>query len=513
MIEVSSVKKKYGFLCAVCCAVLLVVCVCLTGQYRLRNRELNSDGEETQSQEAVPSGGSRTDSADSAVRRLTLNTQTVDVLERDRQVDGIRQTVRTYLFSGGDRVRMGRTRLHGGDMVVETVTLPGNPGVVRYIDPESGQWTELPLAEGCYQVSTVEIVQETGSCCFLYLPKTYREVGRRTLEYDPEFDGMLQIRSERGAWRLDLVGQAPEEGNYVCDYTWTLSSTPLLDWFYETDSENWFNYTQDGAGKWCFDGYYRTTPSTYHPTGENFIYRCTASYIVQSMADAMTERESAASMTVAMLDTVLMQQNSYGFWETGPESEWLSGDYGIGAGFYDTRFNTDLAALCMDCYEQAGGDFIRTSMERYMRFYTQFASGNHTETKDGGWLVEDYWGPEKTAAVHTSLNHQLAECLTLYRLSDALERDDLAKLADRLLQAVEDTAEAWVNDEGNLHYQRNPDGTYGGTDYPYLTYNDLLALNTYLRTRTGEDNPVLCSLMDVKRAWMDSHGVTEYDRE
>ena len=43
--------------------------------------------------------------------------------------------------------------------------------------------------------------------------------------------------------------------------------------------------------------------------------------------------------------------------------------------------------------------------------------------------------------------------------------------------------------------------------------NDLLALNTWLRTQTGSDNAVLRTLMTAKRSWMDANGVTGYDLE
>ena len=66
---------------------------------------------------------------------------------------------------------------------------------------------------------------------------------------------------------------------------------------------------------------------------------------------------------------------------------------------------------------------------------------------------------------HTSLNHQLAEILFLYRASDALADDSLSALADRMLLAVDETGEDWVLPDGNLHYQVSQDGEYGNTDW------------------------------------------------
>ena len=415
---------------------------------------------------------------------------------------------RGYAFSSGDQVVMGRIR-PDGETVAATVELPGGSGVIRFVS-DSGDWVETPLAAGTYTASTVEIVQDGGTF-FCYLPKTYEVGERQTLTYLPEADGFLTVAAAGDGWTVTLTARG-EEGT-VADYTWMRASDPLLDWFYGSDPENWYNYTQDGAGKWCYDGYYRTTPDTYVPTGPNGLYRCPASYVVQSMVEAAADRQSARSLALAMADTLIRGQNDLGYWETGPESQWLSTDYGIGPGFYDTRFNTELADLCGALYRLTGGDFLRDALERYCDFYLSMAEAHHRETASGGWLVEDYWGSDAAAPVHTSLNHLLAECLAAYHLAEILDRADLREAADRMLLAVEDTAPDWINGEGNLHYRCNSDGTYGGSDYPYLTYNDLLALQQYLVASGRGPSEALTYLMDAKRAWMDANGVTEYNHE
>ena len=111
---------------------------------------------------------------------------------------------------------------------------------------------------------------------------------------------------------------------------------------------------------------------------------------------------------------------------------------------------------------------------------------------------------------HTSLNHQLAEILFLYRASDVLAEGSLSALADRMLLAVDETGEYWVLPDGNLHYQVSQDGEYGNTDYPYLTYDDLFKLQKYLSDRFSRTDPVLDLLMQHKRAWMDANGITAY---
>ncbi|MCI6908189.1 MAG: hypothetical protein MR832_03425, partial [Clostridiales bacterium] len=103
-------------------------------------------------------------------------------------------------------------------------------------------------------------------------------------------------------------------------------------------------------------------------------------------------------------------------------------------------------------------------------------------------------------------NHQLAEILYLYRDGSA----GACAAADRLLAGIEDTGTAWIRADGNLHYARLPDGSFGLEDYPTLTYNDLYALQKELYGTTGKTNAVLDALMRAKLGWMRKNGVTGY---
>jgi len=120
-----------------------------------------------------------------------------------------------------------------------------------------------------------------------------------------------------------------------------------------------------------------------------------------------------------------------------------------------------------------------------------------------GILVEDYSHPDGNLPTHISLNHQLAEILFLYETRDPTA----IETAEQMLRGIEDTVQYWIRADKNLHYACYPNGTFGGVDYPYLTYNDLLALNTYLG-----GNESLERLMEAKRMWMDKNNITEYNR-
>lgn len=415
---------------------------------------------------------------------------------------------RVYEMPDGDLVTMGRAESEGGEILLDTWTADSPAGTIRYFD-SGGNWIEAPLVEGQYQAATIEITMEDGANFFLYMPKAYFSMGQTTLEYLPLNDGVLQAAQTEDGWSFSLSLTGPEDV-CLCDYTLARTKAPLLGWIRENCPETWMNYTQDGAGKWCFDGYYRTSPSTYTPTGENCVYRCPASYVVRSLAQAGAENSTAESLSLAMLETLTRNQTELGCWLTEPESQWLSEAYQLGPGFYDTRFNTDLMEIYTEVYPRLGGDFLYTAMTRYADFYLSFAEAHHTETENGGWLVEDYWNPAGNEPVHTSLNHQLAECLTLYHLAGVLEREDLRDTAQRLLLAVEDTAPNWIRKNHDLYYRIQPDGTYYGTDYPYLTYNDLFDLQAYLTGSGQPPSEALDQLMASKKLWMDANRITAY---
>ena len=211
-----------------------------------------------------------------------------------------------------------------------------------------------------------------------------------------------------------------------------------------------------------------------------------------------------------MLDTLIREQNSDGFWPTLSGSTWLESAYGIGPGFYDTRFNTEFAFLLLEAQSRCPSELYRDSLRRYCDFFAGFAEDFHSETGSGGWFVPDYVDSSLTHTAHTSLNHQLAEILLLYKAADVLEDRSLAALADRMLTAVDDSGESWVREDDDLHYQVSPDGVFEGIDYPYLTYDDLFKLQKHLNARFSRNDPVLDTLMAHKRAWMDENGVTAY---
>lgn len=443
-------------------------------------------------------------------RQFSMNEGQARVYEREDVQDGCRRLRRQTGLPNGDVVTMGRVFTSPGELEVDSFQFQGG-GRISYYDRTGGMWVRQPVEPCTLGAGMVELELEDGGSWLLYLPKTYVCRENSVLEYLPQQNGQLRITEDGDQWTVSLLGTAPE-GMCVCDYMTVCSAEPLLDWSHPNCESLWPNYAMEGSGKWCYDGFYWPCPYNYEPTGENYMYRCPASYLVKSFAFVASAFRAAEDLSTAMLDALSQAQNEAGYWETSPKSGWLSTDYGIGAGFYDTRFNTDLMEIYVRVYNRVGGEEFRETMERYAAFYTAFAESHHFETENGGWFVEDYFHPDGGQPAHCSLNHQAAECILLYHLSDVLGRPELSQLAERLLQAIRDTASSWINGVGDLHYCVYPNGTYGNQDYPYLTYNDLFNLQAILLEKTGAEDEALAYLMDAKRNWMDQNGVTDYKK-
>ena len=438
------------------------------------------------------------------VREIVRTADTVTVFETPQEQDLI---LRLYQLENGDRVTMGRQRNAIGDLPVYTWELTGN-GSVCWYDRTAGQWTQQPLAPGKVSHSMVELTMENGNTYLVYLPKTYRLLENGVMEYLPEQNGALSVAKTGDSWRLSLLASLPDQ-NCVSDFTMVQGPHAMLDWNHHFCGELWKNYTMETEGKWCFDGYYWPCPDNYEPTGINYLYMCPAAYLVKSFAYAASVHPAADALALAMLDTMATGQNEAGYWPTTPRSSWLFTDYGVEKDFYDTRFNTDLLEIYRTYYTYAGGDVLLDAMQKHIQYFMAYAEQAHFDSVNGGWFIPDYAPAQSTP--HCSLNHQLAECIELYRLSVLLERQDLAGLADRMLLAVEDTCRSWISETGDLHYCVFPDGTFGMQDYPYLTYNDLLELQELLIELRGAPNEALQVLMDQKRQWMDANGITGYN--
>ena len=443
-------------------------------------------------------------------RVLTSTKYTAEVYVETVQYGQYQIESREYAVSDGVSATGLRATGKGSNIRFfdQTVT---EAGTVWYYDKSAGDWRSQTLGDGLYASPVVVVELASGQTYFLALPRTFAMHENGSREHFQDRDGVLRttkLRSGGVRIAMDGYGLAPD-----CVTDALVLTAPFgLDWSVDNCAKAWVTYVKNGDSHWCFDGYFRKSPSNYIPAGENYYYCCAASYCIRGYLGRMSRCKEAPALIILSLDTMSQRQNHYGYVPTTPGSEWLQGDYGIGPGFYDTRFNTDLLEIYISATRRLGKGMFEETMNRYLAFFSQVADISHITTENGGWLIPDYWHPDEITAPHTSLNHQASECLALYHAADLLNRKDLRELADRMLLAIEDTGSGWVMPNHNLYYSIKPDGTYVEGDYPYLTYNDLYYLREYLTGVNRTETDTLTYLMGEKLQWMEQNGVTGYEK-
>ncbi len=386
-----------------------------------------------------------------------------------------RGTARAYVFPDGSALWCEesddpfRLTFSGYDDAVVTQLNAADPRSPILIESENGSLLiQPPLARVPGALDGTNYIAEDA-----YNGRVTYEDGLVTIAFD----------GEHGDWWVYLSPASPRDEN------------GSIDWLYSCTVEKF-----GGANRMTRNGYYYTAPSNYIPSGDAYYYCNAAAYIPSKLARQDVPLYGK-ELAIGMLDIQREQYSDDGFIPTSSKSIWLSDDYGIEAGFYDTRFNTDLAHALLTLGVELQVPAFSDQALDYAAFLVTHANENSYPLPNGGLFADDYSHPDGNEPTHTSLNHQLAEILFLYETGDAAA----AETADRLLLAIESTVDGWIRPDGDLYYAHYPDGTYGGSDYPYLTYNDLLALNRHLG-----GNDALETLMASKKAWMDKNGITAY---
>lgn len=357
----------------------------------------------------------------------------------------------------------------------------------------------LPLESG--------FLETEGRYIWLGKPITYVSLGRATIEEKPEM--ALPIEVKQTDYGVELEIKLPTNAGHISEM-WALDSRdPLVPWGEQSIDNVWLKLDVTEKAKWLYDGYYYKSPSTYEPTSDTSFWRIPENYVLRSFLFTGGSK-AAQDMGYVMLKASLKQQEPEGYWKTQPRSMWLSDDFGIPEGFYDTRFNTGAAEMmlrgCSLYQEQA----FCQSAQKYTDYFHKHAAANHylVDGVQQGWLVADYaTATNPTIQTHVSLNHQLAEINYLYKsylqFGDRTDKD----LADAMLYGVVNLGAQWILGNGDLHYAYYPDGTFGRPDYPFLTYNDLVETQRLYRQLHGMDEMTIAMLIDSKLTWMKLNNV------
>ncbi len=431
---------------------------------------------------------------------------------------------KSVTFLSGDRfvAVKGAFNSSSANRMRVTLDIPGEDGKVAYV--KDGTLYSMPLSG-----------ELPDAMVFIDTTQAHVVLGPAVL-YQPYGDGNLR---DTGSGSSIIVKQT--DGGYrICmDFDiisgmeaqvwWLISHNNLVSWD-DSALALWTRLDLNGIHRICYDGAYYETPSTYTPYAEGMFYRNPAVYPAGVLIEE--SGDLAAELSFVLLDAAVRLQNDEGYWESCYQSNWLYEDYGILAGFYDTRFNNDVTVTLFAASELFDDARFFEAAVRQCDWLLKFAGEHHytvnhleilpPETDEfgnimqqtveiTGILVQDYFSPFGENLVHCALNHQLQEIKALLLASEYTGEEKYMDMARLMLNGISITKDMWINPEVGLEYAYLADGSMGLTDYPYLTYNDLLDVQELLERR-GERSAALDEMIAAKLTHMLENGITGYQQ-
>ncbi len=450
-----------------------------------------------------------------AVRMMESSIGNIQARQTTTSDTAARTARRIYVFENGDQFQSVQVQPTGGStgtILLDTVLLTGENLQVRYYDGTQLK-TEKVVSGATYQLDNLYFSTDTMSAV-VSRPVCYTDLEYESIELQQQYPATITVVSTARGYSIRFTAPAAPMGSHYEHFT-LVGKGQLIDWSRSTAATEWGAFQLRDKNRWTYRGYYYKAPSNYLPSGDQVYYRIPVSYIPIKMLAC--EDPAAQELAIPMLDVMTELQNEAGYFPTHAGSEWLMNAYQIAPGFYDTRFSTDMALGLLTAYEKYGISEFLTAAQAYGDYFLDYTEKNHrvcVDQKSGeeGWLVEDYHSPDGNLPVHTSLNHQLSECYFLFRLEQATGNAAYGERAEQMTAGLTILGTRWIKPDGNLWYSISPNGTFGGVEYPYLTYNDLFDLQNMLQIRSGARNPILQQLMDSKLIWMQKNGITGYKR-
>lgn len=253
------------------------------------------------------------------------------------------------------------------------------------------------------------------------------------------------------------------------------------------------------------NGYYFPMNSDSVPYSERYFFLHPACYVVNTLLE---ESEGAFSnlMTKTILGLARDNINEYGYVPIPYRSNWLKKDYNIDEGYFDTRWNLDLAYVSLRSYDKYKDKFYLELAGKILEYYKNYCMINKMEVVNTkgeiGYLIGDYTIGKGKKDTHSSLNHHLMGIKTFFYMNKFKKDDEYINLANMMIKGIEITYPNWIKKNGDLHYARLINGSYGMKDYPTLTLNDLKDVNTLYNKIYGKTNKTLDNLIKTKEKWL-----------
>lgn len=393
----------------------------------------------------------------------------------------------------------------------------GTKGTYSYFDKNKNMVTKS-LSSGILPKTGMIFIDTDQYHMFLGQPYMYKSLGFGTIQETNSL-ATMKITKQSDAWVVTYSFKPQKTIEEGLMYG-VGSSKLLIDVKDQSTINLWKNYDFTQKAKLGIDGYYYESPPTYKPYAKGAYWNSPSMYLINAMVKNGGSLLSDIIAT-AYLSIAENNINQEGFIPTQPESKWLKDTYGIGSGFFDTRFNADMIEIYLLAYQKFGIESYQIAYRELANYYLRHGVDNHvemylsSENADSeenlpGWMVEDYGNGDSLVNTHTALNHQLQAIhvfLNLYQL----EGDDMyLDYAYKMIRGIEYTQNQWIMPNRNLEYAYMPDGKMGFVDYEYLTYNDLYKVQNDFTAITGARNESFDVLMDSKKEWMDANNISSY---
>ncbi len=381
---------------------------------------------------------------------------------------------------------------------------------VRAVDPDDTETAEPAAPRFGTAYSPGSALYLEGDAVHLYLsrPSTLTALGQSVYVCKTPLVGASLARGEGTlALSLPLPAGLASCAGIVTDRT-------LVNWDNPDAHTNVRNLDASVVGYHLqADGVYIAMPDTYRPFDEQadgrHIYRAATAWLLGPCT-----YDTNGPMFIALGQSIIYRYldsvNAQGFLPTEPSSTWLSEEYGIGAGFYDTRFNFDTMKRLMHAETLWDDPLIGETVQRMVDFYLDFADAAQFKAHDVAF-VPDYGHPAPDSVAPStaacSLNHYLTEGLLLLRAGERYGDERAAARGYDILDAINETAARWITPGHDLWYAVRQDGEMEKPDYIQVTYLDL-ADAAHLLTKYGvwDDYPGIQALLALKEEWLLDHG-------
>lgn len=342
------------------------------------------------------------------------------------------------------------------------------------IDNRTSQWDTFNINKtyGYKLPKNAVFIDSSGYYMRLGLVDVYKplknEVRQEIIDMSP------QVSVVKYETNLRFTIPLPGENGYFVETWGILGNSPLIDWAKPAAAEDAKAGDLVRFRKLSPEGIMYLTPWNYYPTEKTAFWQNPASH--HHVAGLFSRQDAGAYFNDIMISSmygVIQTQNEDYYWPTTPRSDWLYQEYGIPAGFYDTRFNTDVAEFLLDMYNKTGEKLALEAAQKYAIWLRNYINDQGTPVGTGV-LVPDYYKPGiEHKKTNTSLNHLVSEMNFLYRLYLIDKNEENLTAGNQIRQGVQDTGPNWIKENGDLHYAYLGDGKYGNQDYPLLTLNDL----------------------------------------